>query len=70
MKIHFKVDFSLTFVGILTWIVFAILQWGTRTIGWANTATFWFWFPLWIGAALDAAWFLLVWILAIVISAI
>lgn len=43
----------LTVFGFITWIVFAILQWGTCTINWFTTAPFWFWFPLWIGFAGD-----------------
>lgn len=63
-----KIDFSLATIGIVTWIVFAILQWGTGTIDWLHTAPFWFWFPLWIGFAVDFAWFIVVFILALIIS--
>lgn len=68
MERRVKCDFSLATLGFITWIVFAILQWGTHTIDWFNTAPFWFWFPLWIGFAIDFVLFIIVVIIALIIS--
>lgn len=51
---------SLETIGMIVWVVFMVLWYGTGVLNPTNFHIFWVWFPLWFPIALDFAVIILV----------
>ena len=63
-----RTTIPLTSIGLIVWIVFMVLWYGTGTLNASNFHVFWVWFPLWIPWAIEAVFTILVVILLAILE--